>query len=158
MVPPAGIGAAGIDIDEILALLRAGGGRITATRRATVETLAGADRHLTAEQIAGAVRDRLPEMADSTVYRTLATLEELGVVSHVHLGHGPSTYHLVHRPHQHLHCLGCGDVIEVPPETFDLLAERLDAIYGFAIAPGHFALPGYCPRCRTGPDRETPSL
>ncbi|GAA2924325.1 hypothetical protein GCM10020221_20370 [Streptomyces thioluteus] len=43
----------------------------------------------------------------STVYRTLELLEELGLVSHAHLGHGAPTYHLADR-HDHIH-LVCRD-------------------------------------------------
>ena len=49
----------------------------------------------------------------STVYRTLELLEELGLVSHAHLGHGAPTYHLADRHHHiHLVCRDCTDVIE----------------------------------------------
>src|SRR5277367_4587959 len=103
---PSGTAAAA---EGIVAKLRASGGRITATRRATIEVLlAGGDhRHLSAEDVAAEVRARLPDVAESTIYRTLAALEELGVVTHVHLGHGPSTFHLADQAHRHLVCRHC---------------------------------------------------
>lgn len=137
------------DTDAILRLLRAGGGRATATRRATIDVLlAAGDEHLNAEEILHRVRRQVPDVAESTVYRTLSSLEELGVVTHQHLGHGPSTYHQATNAHQHLVCQSCGSIIDVPDTVFDDLATHIDQDYGFAIDPRHFALQGMCRDCR----------
>jgi Fur family ferric uptake transcriptional regulator len=145
---PSGTAAAA---EGIVAKLRASGGRITATRRATIEVLlAGGDhRHLSAEDVAAEVRARLPDVAESTIYRTLAALEELGVVTHVHLGHGPSTFHLADQAHRHLVCRHCQAIVEVPSAEFDDLAQRLEHEYGFSISNEHFALIGECEDCHT---------
>jgi Fur family ferric uptake transcriptional regulator len=137
--------------EGIVAKLRDSGGRITATRRVTIEVLlAGGDhRHLRAEDIAAEVRERLPDVAESTIYRTLAALEELGVVTHVHLGHGPSTFHLSDQAHRHLVCRHCQAIIEIPSGEFEELATRLDEEYGFSISNEHFALVGECQACRS---------
>ncbi len=139
------------DTDAVLRLLRAGGGRATATRRATIDVLLSAgDEHLNAEEILHRVRRQVPDVAESTVYRTLASLEELGVITHQHLGHGPSTYHQATNAHQHLVCQGCGSIIDVPDTVFDDLAARIYEGYGFTIDPRHFALGGRCRDCRDG--------
>jgi Fur family ferric uptake transcriptional regulator len=140
-------------IEDVISLLRARGGRVTATRRATIDVLlAGGDhRHLSAEDVAAEVRQRLPDVAESTIYRTLAALEELDVVTHVHLGHGPSTFHLAHQAHRHLVCQSCQAVIEVPALEFEPLARSLEDRYGFRIADEHFAMAGLCRDCRALP-------
>ena len=137
--------------DRVLAQLRANGGRVTASRRATVEVLLGDPRHLNAEDIAAAVRVRLPDIAESTVYRTLAALEGLGVVAHVHLGHGPSTFHLTGQAHRHLVCQHCQSVVEIPENEFANLSRRLHDAYGFTLSTEHFALVGECHPCRAHP-------
>jgi Fur family ferric uptake transcriptional regulator len=116
--------------------------------------LADSGRHLSAEQLVEGVRSRLPDTAESTVYRTLAALEELGVISHVHLGHGPATYHLSDTPHRHLVCTDCGTVIDLRADVFGTLAETVEARYGFALAAEHFALSGQCHSCRTAARQE----
>jgi Fur family ferric uptake transcriptional regulator len=135
--------------EGIVAKLRASGGRITATRRATIEVLlAGPDhRHLSAEDVAREVRARLPDVAESTIYRSLGALEDLGIITHVHLGHGPSTFHLADQEHRHLVCQRCQTTVEVPSHEFEQLSERLEALYGFSIAVEHFALVGECATC-----------
>jgi Fur family transcriptional regulator, ferric uptake regulator len=149
---PTAAPAAAPAVEDVVSLLRARGGRVTATRRVTIDVLvAGGDhRHLSAEDVAAEVRKRLPDVAESTIYRTLTALEELGVVTHVHLGHGPSTFHLADQGHRHLVCQRCESVTEVPAHEFAALARRLDEAYGFAMSSEHFAIVGRCRNCRDG--------
>jgi Fe2+ or Zn2+ uptake regulation protein len=137
-------------VEAIITKIRDGGGRATNTRRATIGVLLNSGQaHLSAEDIVSQVKLQHPDVAESTIYRNLATLEELGVVEHVHLGHGPSTYHLAEDGHEHLLCERCGKVIEVPEETFAPLADQLATTYGFRIHPRHFAIMGLCRRCQS---------
>ncbi|MDQ2725684.1 MAG: transcriptional repressor [Actinomycetota bacterium] len=147
-----------LDTDAILKMLRAGGGRATATRRVTIDIiLAAGVEHLNAEEILHRVRRQMPDVAESTVYRTLASLEDLGVITHLHLGHGPSTYHQADNAHQHLVCQVCGSITDVPDAVFDGVAAQIDEGYGFAIDPRHFALQGTCRDCRAAghPNHQT---
>jgi Fur family ferric uptake transcriptional regulator len=137
-------------VEAIITRIRQSGGRATNTRRATIGVLVNTGQsHLSAEDIVSQVKLQHPDVAESTIYRHLATLEELGVVEHVHLGHGPSTYHLTEDGHQHLLCERCGKVIEVPEDTFAPLADQLATTYGFQIHPRHFAIMGLCRHCQT---------
>jgi Fe2+ or Zn2+ uptake regulation protein len=141
--------ASGDGVEAIIDKIRARGGRATDARRATISVLLKSGQsHLSAEDIVSQVKVLHPEVAESTIYRNLSTLEELGVVEHVHLGHGPSTYHLTEDGHQHLLCERCGKVIEVPDDTFAALSSQLADTYGFQIHPRHFALMGLCRRCQ----------
>ena len=133
--------------DDILSLLRSRGDRVTASRRAVVEALLAGDHHATADEIAARVAAAHPEVHRATVYRTLDRLGELGVVTHVHMGHGPSTFHLNDRPHHHAVCSSCGAVVEVPLDALDDLAARLRTEHGFELSPQHFALSGRCRFC-----------
>jgi Fe2+ or Zn2+ uptake regulation protein len=133
--------------EPILALLRARGGRITTSRRAILETFLGGGGHVTAETLTARVQAAQPDVHESTVYRFLDELERLGVVDHVHLGHGPAVYHLAADAHHHLVCDACGAVEEVPDEVFADLRGRLQAEFGFALQPRHFAVTGRCRAC-----------
>lgn len=134
-------------LDRILMQLRQAGGRVTPARRALVGALLEADGHVTADDLAEAVQRSHPDVHRSTIYRTLDALEALGVVDHVHLGHGRAVYHLLDDPHQHLVCERCGSVIEAPDALFAPLADALLAGYGFVLRPNHFAVLGRCATC-----------
>lgn len=138
------------DEAAILERLRAAGGRVTGPRRAVVAALLAADGHVTADDIALAVQADDPDVHLSTVYRTLDALEQVGVVEHVHLGHGRAVYHLADDPHQHLVCEGCGTVVEAPHDLFAEVAAHVQATYRFHLRPHHFAVLGRCEGCAAG--------
>jgi Fe2+ or Zn2+ uptake regulation protein len=113
--------------DDVLALVRARGGRATSSRRILLEVLF--------------------EAGISTIYRNLEDLERLGVVVHTHLGHGAATYQLASLAHAHFICEECGAMIEAPDELFRGLARTAKAKFGFTIDPLHFAMLGRCANC-----------
>lgn len=134
-------------LDEILRRLRSAGGRLTEPRRAVIEALISGGDHPTADDLAAQVALHHPTVAKSTVYRTLDALSELGIVDHVHLGHGRAVYHLTNDTDLHLLCERCGAVAHIEA---DVLTESRRAIVdrtGFVLEPGHFALPGTCGNC-----------
>lgn len=138
------------DAETLVASLRSKGLRVTAARQAICDVLAEAhDDHLNATEVHARAESMAGADIDpSTVYRTLDTLEGLGLVRHVHLGHGPGVVHLAdHDVHHHLVCDRCGRTIDVPLAEFQPLFRRLDEEYGFAADPGHFGVGGTCAAC-----------
>jgi Fur family transcriptional regulator, ferric uptake regulator len=125
--------------------VRAAGLRMGAARRQVIEVLGALDGPVTAEDVAA----RLPEIHVSSVYRSLNVLEELGVVRHVHLAHGPARYELTDVADQvrHLACEQCGRDVVVPSALFDELRATIEQEYGFVMDSGHFAIPGRCRDC-----------
>lgn len=120
---------------------------MTTARRSVLTELVTATHHITADELAERVQASHPDVHLSTIYRTLDTLESLGVVDHVHLGHGRAVYHLSDERHQHLVCEECDAVIEVPDDIFDELRSSVQRRYGFRIRPHHFAVAGRCQSC-----------
>jgi Fur family ferric uptake transcriptional regulator len=142
--------------DDIVERLRERGGRMTRPRRLVINALlSGPGHHMTASDIVAAVRADDPEFYESTVYRTLDRLLELGVVERVQLGPGGAVFHLPHRPHHHLVCERCGNVIEIPAAVLDDLSTRIRAEHGFRLRPSASTLVGSCARCDAAV--ETPS-
>ncbi len=144
VAPP---GTAPRSADDVLALLRASGGRATPSRRILLDALFESEGHCTAEELAAAVQRRAPDVHLSTIYRNLEELQRLGVIVHSHLGHGPATYHLASTAHAHLICEECGVTIEAPGELLRGLAKAAKEKLGFVIDPYHFAIQGRCARC-----------
>ena len=138
-------------VDGVIAFLRSRGSRVTSSRRILLEVLFAADGHMSAEELADAVQTRAPDVHLSTIYRNLEELEHLGVISHSHLGHGPSSYLLASHAHAHFICADCGKMIEAPEEMFRGLARSAREHLGFAIDPKHFAILGRCADCSRPP-------
>ncbi|MCU1675769.1 MAG: fur [Frankiales bacterium] len=134
-------------VQGALGKLKALGGRVTVARVAVLNVLEAAVGHLSADQIAAAVQVAQPAVHRATVYRTLDSLVEAGVVSHTHLGHGAAVYHLVDRAHIHGQCQKCGAIIDVDSDLLAPVAAELLRAHGFVLDPDHGALLGTCSNC-----------
>ena len=131
-----------------MAAVRARGLRVTTARRHVIESLFAAEGLVSAEEIASGLGGGRPPIDDASVYANLETLEGLGLVRHVHLGHGPGLWTLADRARRDfLHCERCGAWRAVEPS---LLAEARAAIRratGYEARFTHFPIAGLCPDC-----------
>ena len=88
----------------------------------------------------------------STVYRTLEVLEDVGLVTHAHIGHGAPTYHAVDEElHIHLVCDRCRKVLSVPADTALTFTNALAKDFGFATDIAHVSVHGLCAACQSLP-------
>jgi Fur family ferric uptake transcriptional regulator len=140
-------------IADVATVLRARGERMTRPRRAVLTVLAGRNDHLSAEEIVDGVSLHDPAVHRASVYRTLETLSRLGIVQHVHVGHGGTAYHLAADGvrHPHVQCRVCGRVRDLPPDLLDEVAAVVAGRYGYVLDVGHVALSGTCPDCAARP-------
>jgi len=136
-------------MDSVAALLRSKGERMTAPRRAVLTALSNATGHLSMEEVVTAVAESAPSVHRASVYRTLVALSDLGVVQHVHLGHGATAYHLTgaEGPHLHAQCRRCGAIQDLPNDLLSEVARRMGAAHGFELDATHVALSGLCAEC-----------
>ena len=129
--------------------LRRRGLRWTPQRRAILEVLGSAAGHVTAAALLDRCREVDPEVIPSTVYRTLDTLEELGLVVHSHGTDGREEYHVIPASeHAHLACETCGRTWEVGPTELASFVDDLYQLRGFSVAVSHLTVSGMCADCR----------
>lgn len=134
-------------------LLRSRDIRFTATRRRVVRALAGAGGPRAASELH---RSLAPAVPLSSLYRTLAVLEEHGVVTRQHDGLGTGRYELAEwltGHHHHLVCESCGEVrdVAVTPETehtINALVGRIAARAGYRATGHRIDIQGTCRACR----------
>lgn len=130
--------------------IRANGYRLTAPRRAVIQTLEQSDGWLRPETIHQDARRSAPGLGLVTVYRTLQLLTELGIARRVHTEDGCQGYSLAEHNHgHHLVCKKCQHVVEFPgTEDLQPLMQQLEAATGFMIEEHVLELAGLCPECR----------
>src|SRR5207248_5400321 len=92
----------------VLDMLRQRGLRMTPQRRAIVAEIMVTDGHINPSDVARRVRERVPGVNPSTIYRTLDLLEGLGILSHAHLESGAEYHRIAEGKHVHLICSNCG--------------------------------------------------
>lgn len=141
-------------VDDIAAAIRAGGGRLTAARRLVLSALFAAKGPVSAEEIARGLGGRVVPSDISSVYRNLERLEELGVVRHMHVGHGPGLYALdAGTGYEYLVCERCRRVEPVEAARLDGIRAAIHEAFGFAPRFSHFPIIGLCDRCAGDPVR-----
>lgn len=143
---------ADLDLDvEVAALLRVADQRYTTGRRRLVEVLQAGGGPLTITQILA----HDDSLAQSSVYRNLTILEEVGAVTRIVTRDDFARYELAEHlteHHHHLICSACGDVVDFSLEakTETALDRALGAVakkLGFQVEGHRLDLLGVCSDC-----------
>jgi Fur family ferric uptake transcriptional regulator len=136
--------------------LKEHGFRITPQRQLVLEAVEHL-RHGTPDEILVEVQRTATGVNLSTVYRTLEVLEDVGLVTHAHIGHGPPTYHAVDDVvHIHLVCDRCAKVVSVPAVAAESFVATLQREYGFRTDVSHVSMHGLCESCAGRPHEVEP--
>lgn len=130
------------------ALCRERGLPLTVQRRDVLKAVLERDDHPSADQIYELVKDRIPGLSRTTVYRVLDTLVGLGVIRRLnHPGAGARFDGKIHR-HHHLICRQCHRVIDVESRKLDDLRLPPNQRRGFEIEDYSVHFTGVCKTCR----------
>lgn len=136
---------------ELLSQVEARGVRMTAQRRALIETIQQADAHLDAASLLDRARKLDPNIDRATVYRTLELLKRLGLIDELDLMHlnGEKHYYEVktQKDHLHLACFRCGVIEEFDSPTFQRLKREIAAQNNFEIQVMRLEVGGLCRQC-----------
>lgn len=84
----------------------------------------------------------------STVFRAVGRLEAEGVIRSVALDGRRGYYEVASGHHEHLVCIGCGDIEAVPCGLVASWVEEIRRTSRFEVDDHQFVLRGRCRRCR----------
>jgi Fur family transcriptional regulator, ferric uptake regulator len=122
--------------------------RTTSVNHFILETLEKNHSHLTAQQVYERIRERLPAVNPSTVYRALERLVHAGMVSVSDMGTGATVYETVGgKLHHHLVCQKCGNIITIDDEVVHAFFHRIEDEDHFHVMTNHLVLFGTCKQC-----------
>lgn len=131
-------------------IIQKSGCRLTAPRRAVVETLVWSLQALTPMEVYDAARKNCPGLGLVSVYRTLEKLEELGLVQRVHQTRGCQAFIRAGEGHQHLIvCTHCGKAVLFEGDQLDPLFNVVSKKTGFKIESHWLQIFGLCTSCRS---------
>lgn len=130
-----------------LGAMRARGMRVSTARRQILTALYEANVPVTVDQLV----ELIPGADTASVYRNLDALESLGLVRHVHLGHGPGRYTLIGASGEveFLACERCGACEAVEPARLDAVRTVIAREHGYRARFTHFPIVGICDGCAT---------
>ncbi len=136
-------------LDNTRQALDVPGLRITSQRALILEVIRGGQGHLDADEVYRQAREKQPRLSLSTVYRTLHTLKNLGLVEEVHFDEEHHHYEM--KPsteHHHLVCVNCGRVVEFQYPLARLVKRNVAEAKDFEITGSEVRMTGYCAACR----------
>lgn len=132
--------------DGIVQTLKSRGLRVTPQRFAVYANLLARTDHPTAEQIVGDLNQAAPTSSQATVYSSLQTLRDAGLVREVLLEEGVCRYDANVAPHHHFRCRGCGEIEDIAWDNFPGVS--LQCLRpGLKVEGYEVTVHGVCDRC-----------
>ncbi len=102
-----------LPISIVVQALKEKGLRVTPQRCAVYANLLSREDHPTVEQLLRDLNQSFPISSQATVYSSLQSLREAGLVREVLLDEGVSRYDANIEPHHHFRCRGCGIIKDI---------------------------------------------
>jgi len=137
-------------------LLREQGISVTAQRLAVLRVV-GARPHATAEVVLQGVHDEIGSISRQSVYDTLNTLSDLGLLRRIQPTGSPARYETrTGDNHHHLICRACGRVDDVDCAVGERPCLTASDPLGFHIDEAEVVYWGHCPDCRRDPESTPP--
>lgn len=134
------------------ALCRERGLPLTVQRRRILQAVLERDDHPTAHQVYESVKQRIPELSRTTVYRALDTLVELGVIRRVDHPESNARFDGNVQQHHHAICRGCHKLLDIEDAALDELPAPRAGLRGFEIEGHTVQFFGLCAECKRKPD------
>jgi Fur family peroxide stress response transcriptional regulator len=120
---------------------------VTVQRRAVYAVVSSRRDHPTADQVYEAVKDRVPGLSRTTVYRVLDTLVDTGFLRRVHHAGGVTRFDPTTERHHHLVCEACGRLVDLEDAAVPALRLPEAPGTGFRISDYSVSFLGLCGSC-----------
>ena len=127
--------------------------KVTWQRMELLKLLSSTEEHFDAEEIFLRLRRRKKNVSRATVYRSLDTLVDQGLVNKLDFGDGRMRYERSGEKdehHDHLICIQCGKVVEFFNLEIEALQIAICQENGFTPTDHTMHIYGLCPECRQG--------
>ncbi len=128
--------------------LRQVGMRATGPRVAILSLLEGERTHPSAEQIHEALSGELPSLSLSTVYSTLESFLQVGLVRRIPTPEGRLRVDGTTQDHDHAVCRSCGHVFDVPRDSRVHAQSDVTLPDGVELVGVHIEYEVVCSACR----------
>ena len=133
------------NLEKVRERFKAKGVPLTHQRLAVYEELSGRHDHPSAESLYESLRKEYPSLSLATVYKTLQTLHEMGMVARVDSPAAQARYDAIVETHHHAVCTACGTIEDLFDSRLDALPAPKTAGFRFTGHSVHFH--GLCAKC-----------
>lgn len=142
---------------DIRSLFKGKGLKVTPQRVAIYKALAEKACHPTASDLYQEVSRDYPMISPNTVYYTLSSLRETGLVKEVNYWHDQARFDANVTPHHHLICLGCRAILDIENRALDRLTSCMAIPKDFQVIDHQVEFYGYCHICQHSSHRVSAS-
>lgn len=134
---------------ELTALLKEHHLKVTPQRLAIFKLLKSQQLHPSAEMIYKALQEEHPTMSLATVYKTLDTFVQHGLIQQLTLDKDSFRYDADISSHPHIQCTKCKKVYDLPTfNHIEHLENNIEKETGFELSHEQFYFYGVCPDCQ----------
>ncbi len=126
---------------------RNAGLKVTHQRTEIYRELVMASDHPSAETLYKRLKDRLPSLSLDTVYRTLTTFNELGLIKRVQTVESQIRFEAQMMQHHHLICDNCKKIIDFEWQELDKLSIPQEVGQLGRVSSKNVILKGICNEC-----------
>jgi len=137
-------------LQSLVTVCRSQGLALTVQRRVILENLAGRTDHPTADQIYSAIKDRLPGVSRTTVYRVLEAFVDLGIIQRISNPGATARFDAETGRHHHLVCLRCQKVHDLNSPSLNSIPLPSRDEAAFDITDYSITFTGTCLDCQAG--------
>ncbi len=133
-----------VSIDFVTEQLRKKGIRPSYQRIKVLEYMHQKGGHPTVDEIFRELSTDIPSLSKATIYNTLHTLVEAGLVGVVEIDESEKRFDINLTSHGHFQCEGCGTIYNFQVNIDQFLIDGLD---DFEIKQKNIYFKGLCPNC-----------
>jgi len=134
-------------LDQFVTACRKAGLKVTHQRTEIYRHLLLIADHPSAETLHKRLLPALPTISLDTVYRTLTTLEQHGLVARIQTAESQARFEAVCTPHHHLICSRCKKVVDFQWPAIDQLDLPSKVIQWGAVDSKTIVMYGVCSTC-----------
>ena len=120
--------------------------KLTPQRLAVIYFLDGNTSHPSVSDIFNSISSKFPTMSIATVYNTLDTLKEKGIIKELSIDPDKKRFDPNPEPHHHLMCIKSKKIIDIFSDFYLDLTESQK--FGYEILDNHVDFYGICPKCK----------
>lgn len=138
--------------NQLADMMHHNGIRPSVHRLAILSFVANAKTHPSADEIFTELKGRFPSLSRTTIYNSLHTLTDAGLLKELEIDSGNKHYDLAPQPpHSHFICRRCARIFDMPlPDTLQELTSP-----GFMVDSVDLYYKGLCPQCRRITEHKT---
>jgi Fur family peroxide stress response transcriptional regulator len=134
-------------VETMILRCREAGMNVTPQRIAIYRALLGSTEHPSPEMLFNDVSRSMPSLSLATIYKTLETLESIGLVREIPVTGDRKRFDAIVANHHHLICTTCGSVGDYHDVSLDALPPRR-RLGGFVPHAVSVNVIGVCAKCR----------